>query len=255
MKILYTKIKTLLTLAIGFFAAVGILSLTQGHSVQAEAADVSLTAQVAALKAQVAALQAKTAPLSVSKTDLTITGVNVHIVSGSGSTSDHLMNDAGVPEPGHSLTGLGNLILGYNETGGNKYVRTGSHNLILGGHNSYSSFGGLVVGMFNTISGPYATISGGTNSTASGEHSSVTGGIDNTASGPFTWVGSGDGNTASEGYASVCGGTDNTASGENSVVSGGQKNIASGKHAVVSGGSHLIQKAEDGWTGGKYQSP
>ena len=240
MNTLYTKIRTLLTLAVGFFAAIGILSLTQGHSVSAETPNNSLAAQVATLKAQVAALQAKTAPLSVSKTDLTITGVNVHIVSGSGSTSDNTMNGAGVPEPGYALTGLGNLIVGYDETGGNKYTRTGSHNLVLGDHNSYSSFGGVVVGVFNTISGPYATISGGTNNTASGKQSSISGGMDNTASGPYAWVGDGIGNEASGRFASVCGGTSNTASGVSSVVSGG---------------SHLTQKAEDGWTGGKYYSP
>lgn len=72
-------------------------------------------------------------------------GVNVHIRSGADTT-----NEDG------TLTGLGNLIIGYNEVppgfGGE---RAGSHNLVVGPDHRYSSFGGLVAGHRNTISDPY----------------------------------------------------------------------------------------------------
>jgi hypothetical protein len=58
------------------------------------------------------------------------TGANLHIRSGSGTTNDS-----------SGLTGLGNLIIGYNEpapTG----ARTGSHNLVGGSMNAFSTSGG-----------------------------------------------------------------------------------------------------------------
>jgi hypothetical protein len=53
-------------------------------------------------------------------------GVNLQVINGSGSES--------------TLTGTGNLILGYDEAPG---TQTGSHNLLLGGTgDSYTSYGG-----------------------------------------------------------------------------------------------------------------
>ena len=66
-----------------------------------------------------------------------IEGANVHVRSGSRRTSD----GCSTSEPDHPnceiLTGLGNLIVGYNKalppTGGNpRNIRTGSHNLVVG---------------------------------------------------------------------------------------------------------------------------
>jgi hypothetical protein len=74
-------------------------------------------------------------------------GANIHIVSGSGST-----NDDGNP------TGLGNLIIGYDETGPHALDpgdRGGSHNLIIGTFHKFTTlaFGGLIAGSSNVISG------------------------------------------------------------------------------------------------------
>jgi hypothetical protein len=95
---------------------------------------------------------------------IVIRGVNVHVLSGSGATVDN--------------TGLGNLIVGYNEstTGA---TRGGSHNLVGGTMNSFSSSGGLVFGTYNRISGQYSSILGGAQSTASGMYSTVYGGQQN----------------------------------------------------------------------------
>jgi hypothetical protein len=107
-------------------------------------------------------------------------GVNVQIVNGTGSTDG-------------PVNGTGNLIVGYNELrgGGEISIRTGSHNLIVGGLNDYSSFGGFVAGAFNTISGQFASVSGGLGNTASGDFASVSGGADRSASGARDWVGGG----------------------------------------------------------------
>ena len=125
-----------------------------------------------------------------------IEGANVHVRSGSGSTGDgcHPRN------PDHpnceSLTGLGNLIVGYNDQapvrrGGLRETRTGSHNLIIGEFHSYSSFGGFVAGMINSVSGNNASVSGGSGNHASGSYSSISGGHLNVASGTAASVSGG----------------------------------------------------------------
>jgi hypothetical protein len=121
------------------------------------------------------------------------TGANVHIVDGSGATDDN----------GGALSGLGNLIVGYDEGAS---PATGSHNIVCGWDNSFSGDGGLVVGTMNSISGAFATVSGGFGNIASNYGASVSGGSGNTASG---WG------------ASVSGGAENTAGGSYTSVSGG----------------------------------
>jgi len=93
-------------------------------------------------------------------------GVNVHLRSGSGSTDD-----------GVRLTGLGNLVVGYNEEPNDldPGERDGSHNLIIGREHRFLSFGGLVAGHGNTVSGREATITGGNHNVASGPQSSISG--------------------------------------------------------------------------------
>lgn len=89
-------------------------------------------------------------------------GVNVHVQSGADTTAD-------------TTSGLGNLIIGYNEAAPAQ-VRTGSHNLVGGSQNGFSSYGGLVFGVGNKITGTYASVVGGENNTASGISSTVLGG-------------------------------------------------------------------------------
>lgn len=152
-------------------------------------------------------------------------GVNLHIESGSGSTDD-------------GGTGLGNLVVGYNEAppGLGAGERGGSHNLIVGPEHRYASTGGFVAGFRNTISGLSASVSGGVVNTASGVLSSVSGGNGNTASGLDASVSGGKDNTASGDISSVSGGEGNTASGFASSVSGGAANMASFEWCSVSGG-------------------
>jgi len=111
-------------------------------------------------------------------------GINVQVVNGQGETD--------------TTNGLGNLIVGYNELGNlNGDDRTGSHNLVTGIQNSFSSYGGLVAGRSNTVSGQWSSVSGGFNNTASDSYSSVSGGRQNTASGNYSSVSGGLSRSAS----------------------------------------------------------
>jgi hypothetical protein len=125
--------------------------------------------------------------------NIIFSGANIHIVSGSGSTDDGMLNN-----PSATLRGLGNLIIGYNEDPGKRPGgpeapppilgpgdRSGSHNLVIGRWNRFTkaAFGGLVAGEANIISNEGAGVSGGFGNTASGFDASVVGGVVNTASG------------------------------------------------------------------------
>ena len=174
-------------------------------------------------------------------TTIRIEGANLQIVNGTDAT-------------GGAVNGLGNLIVGYNELGNlDGDDRTGSHNIVTGQKNSFPSYGGLVAGASNTVSGrwssvssgyrntasgEWSSVSGGTYNTASGYASSASGGFTNTASGELTSVSGGHANTASDQYASVSGGHSNNASGYWSSVSGGYSNTASGLHSSVSSGRY-----------------
>jgi len=156
--------------------------------------------------------------------DIYFKGMNVHIVNGSGSTDG-------------TVDGLGNLIVGYNETRDDGTdVRSGSHNIVTGSRNNYASYGGFVAGSYNEISGTHASVSGGNHNTASGASASVSGGSGNTADGLFASVSGGFGNAASGVSAGVSGGYYNTAWGDYTGVAGGKSNYAIGIYSSVTGG-------------------
>ena len=115
------------------------------------------TAEVTALKNRLVAVESLLQHFTRNGNDISITGANLWIKSGSGAT-----------DGGGTVNGLGNLIVGYNEARGAGDDRTGSHNLIIGSQNNYASFGGLVAGYLNTVSGTYSSVSGGNGNTASG---------------------------------------------------------------------------------------
>ena len=55
-------------------------------------------------------------------------------------------------------------------------TRTGSNNLVVGDEHEFTSYGGLVAGLANTITGTNASVPGGAFNTASGHASSISGG-------------------------------------------------------------------------------
>ena len=110
------------------------------------------------LSAELSATQAELAELltylsvDTAANSVTFTGANVFVRSGSGATDG-------------AVNGLGNLIVGYGEDApyfssvAAPAVRTGSHNLVVGGGASYSSFGGFVGGLLNRVTGEFGSVS------------------------------------------------------------------------------------------------
>ncbi len=183
--------------------------------------------------------------LGTAKT-IRFTGVNVQVVNGLWATNG-FPQQPNSANPVQTVTnGVGNLIVGYQELRGARDDRTGSHNIVVATQHNYSSFGGLVVGHRNTISGVYSSVSGGFRNTASGDVSTVSGGDVNTASGGHSSVSGGGSNRAIGLGSSVSGGSDNTARGGHSSVSGGSFNTASGDFSTVSGGLSVTVQDEAG---------
>jgi hypothetical protein len=126
-----------------------------------------------ALARRLAALEYKLQYIDGGPKEVVITGANLRIVNGLGSTD--CIDSQGEPIP-DCPNGLGNLIVGYNESReifDLPDVRTGSHNVVVGRQNNFSRFGELVVGEVNEISGDFASVSVGAFNTASGFGSSV----------------------------------------------------------------------------------
>jgi FtsZ-binding cell division protein ZapB len=200
--------------------------------------------------------------------NIVFSGANIHIVSGSGATNETA-----------SPTGLGNLIIGYDEdpsTAGEGGApdagippiiplpplapgdRGGSHNLVIGRWNRFpSAFGGFVAGEANTIVGQGPSVSGGAANTADSFGASVSGGRFNTAGSPYSSVSGGQSNIAAFfggghfGFgASVSGGTGNHANGTNASVCGGENNTAFDNSSTVSGGSGNIAGSQVNFFGG-----
>jgi hypothetical protein len=247
--------------------------------------------RVAELEAWRADLETLLASVSLAHDGTTVrfSGVNVQIVSGSGSTS--------FPANGN---GLGNLIVGYNELRGERseceeealspscdyedeegvgtrcdtdwnYAnnlpdwRWGSHNIIVGEGNNYGSVGGLVVGQSHTVRDRYSVVVGGYCSFAENQYTSIFGGYENRALGRFSHVGGGHRNVAQGRLSSVIGGTHNLASGaasfsgggeytyaqgDSSVVVGGYGNQANGIASSVTGGRNRIAPGDHDWVAG-----
>jgi hypothetical protein len=154
----------------GGMLLLGLCSWMLSAGTSADAQSGSLADRMNAFQETLTALQTKLAHLtSVTTpdglTEVVITGANLRIVNGLGSTDNP--------------NGLGNLIVGYNEPHNNPDspdVRTGSHNVVVGQGHNFSRFGGVVVGQFNEISGDWSAVSGGLKNTASGSNSAVSGG-------------------------------------------------------------------------------
>ena len=149
--------------------------------------------------------------------NIVFSGANVHIVDGTGSTNDW----------GSTLTGLGNLVVGYDEDATDT---SGSHNIVCGFANDFNNYGGLVAGYDNSVGGACAIV-GDQSNAALGDYSSVTGGYGNAASGACS---------------SVTGGGYNAADGAWSSVSGG---------GGASAGTGVTEANDLGWAAGIYHTP
>ena len=152
-----------------------------------------------------------------------ITGANLHILSGAGSTNT--TNNG-------AARGLGNLIIGYNEivpgTTLPPMARTGTHNLVVGRFNQFTddTSGNIIGGEQNiAVGNGYANVLGGQLNQATG-------------AGDFVF---GQGNTANGQDSSILGGFQNQANDAQSVVCGGRYNQSWGIENVVVGGSGNVE--------------
>lgn|GEM_PF-889708 len=176
----------------------------------------------AALEDRAAALEDRTQYIEVSDGEMYIANTNLHVVNGLGTTD--------------TANGKGNLIVGYNEPRAEGNDRSGSHTVVVGMWQNYSSYGGLIGGEYNALQAPFASVVGGATNTASAECATVCGGERNVANGLGASVAGGQNNVASGLGAAVTGGVNNTASGWVACIAGGYGNTASGGGSAVSGG-------------------
>jgi len=179
----------------------------------------------ATVASQAAYIEALESYLSVDTAthDVVFSGANVHIQSGSGATNG-------------TVNGLGNLVLGYNESEGGE-DRSGSHNLVLGYWNGYSDYSGIVGGFRNDSIAPMASVIGGSQNIASGNTAVVISGFQNTAYGLRAAIVAGWDNTAPGDHAAVVSGYQNNAGGNRSAVLAGEANSAEGEYSAVTGGN------------------
>lgn len=137
-----------------------------------------------------------------------LTGINLQIVNGEGNTQ--------------STNCKGNLILGYNEPGSEVAVdRSGSHNLIIGMRHNYSSFGAIVGGVGNNVTGEYGVILNGSECYISADHVTMCGGFDHKGNGS---------------HSTLIGGFDNGGAGHRALFLDGTNNRAEHSQTIFIGG-------------------
>lgn len=93
------------------------------------------------LAQRVAALEDLLKHVSRKGNEVFLTGANLHIVNGLGSTD---CTDAEGNPIADCPNGLGNVIVGYNEPRASVFgenIRTGSHNVVVGPEHNFSRFG------------------------------------------------------------------------------------------------------------------
>ena len=208
-----------------------------------EDAFLMMMTQIIELQGQVDALEAAFIPGladHVSVVDgetILISGANLQVVNGQGSTS--------------SVNALGNLIVGYNESDSLTTERGGSHNLVMGRWNQYGSYGGIAHGLRNSVLDNESAVLAGSNNVVSGVRSVVLGGDENTASGNKVVAIGGVGNEAKGSVTVAMGGRSNVAMGGVSVLVGGGYNTTNGVKSVLVGGESN-QTSPDELGNGQY---
>jgi hypothetical protein len=186
-----------------------------------------------------------------SKPTILFSKANIQVVNGEGKTATD--------------NGEGNIVIGYNETPG---TETGSHNLVLGGTQDYTSYADILGGTNNTATAPFVTLFGEHNSATLPGKGALVAGHYNAVAQEFGSITGGCGNgvvTAPDGAgaceegeqgSSVTGGRGNWASGgKDDEISGGQKNRARAEYTAILGGYENETTGKEstvsGGTGGK----
>jgi hypothetical protein len=181
--------------------------------------------------------KASVAPPTEGTGNLVVAGGNVHVVNGAGATATN--------------NGRGNVIVGYSAeptSADGNWVdstpvadrRSGSHNLILGDANGWTSYGALIAG-YGTLSGePYCGALGGTGNSCVGTFGAVVAGTANQVRNQSAATLGGRELDAAGLSAVTAGGWGNVSSGDYGIAGGGDGNTAGATLSVVFGGSHLL---------------
>lgn len=187
-----------------------------------------------------------------------VSGVNLQIVSGLGTSSGNPANPLSTSTV--TSNGLGNLLIGYDEhhpTAAPDSVKTGSHNLVVGGGHTYSSVGGMVQGFASRSTGVGSVALGWYAEAGPFINSQVLGGSQNRAAGVNTTVIGGSLNQATGSHGgTILGGIGNLTvgiapgTGVHPTVVGGENNEARGRCAVVSGGLMRSTAGDHDWRAG-----
>jgi hypothetical protein len=130
--------------------------------------------------------------------DLVFSGLNLQLVNGSGETI--------------TSNGLGNLVLGYNETIPSGITRSGSHNVVVGPEHGYSGNAGIVQGKSNVIGLDFSAVLSSEFSQATKSLSVIVGASNSSASGRNSSVFGGHGNVANKDETTIVGGRNVTTS-------------------------------------------
>jgi len=194
------------------------------------------TDQCAQLETRLAAVEALLAHVTIVGNNLMLTGMNFQVVSGEGATDG-------------DINGTGNVIIGYDESNGND-KKTGSHNLVIGRDHSYPTYGGIVAGEDNEITGNTASVLGGTGNSTDGNGAVVVGGQNNQADGETSVVLAGENNRTLGRSCSISAGTHNVCNGGASAVSGGNLNLCTGTAAAIGGGGQRTLGSPGAWLAG-----
>lgn len=207
---------------------------TQVSSVQSSTS--TFGADIAAVQARATALETKTMNMTADADNVYFTGVNLHVRNGTGTTTG-------------AVNGKGNLIVGYDAARSTDSDKSGSHNLVLGDRNNYTSYGGLVGGDDNTISASYAMVLAADGATASGSRSVVVTGYQGEATNTTAVVIGGYSNKATAFRSVTVGGWENSADGSYSSILGGSDNKTTASESSIGGGSGIATTTSDRWSG------
>ncbi|MEM1008243.1 MAG: hypothetical protein AAGJ35_04505, partial [Myxococcota bacterium] len=159
--------------------------------------------------------------MNVSDHKVEIKNANLHVVNGTGNTTAN--------------NRFGNVLIGYNR---NAASTTGSHNLLIGDQNSYSSYGGLALGSSNRLIGPYSMAVGNRNTASI---YAIATGANNAAIVPYATSIGGSNNTSNVTYGSIFGGYENRVEfNPHATVVGGRRNFARGRYSAIVGGFNNI---------------
>lgn len=194
--------------------------------------------QLSELEARVAALEALLEGVirqnNAEGPALVFEGMNVQIRNGSGET-EH-------------ANGLGNLILGYNES---PVVfnngRTGSHNLVIGEGHQYCGVASVFIGEDHLeLEGSEGNLYTGSSHLGTGKYNCACGGSENVLNGKWNAVEGGAYNTSYGEWCGVTGGMSNACWGAGWVF-GGLNNAAFGAFNIQVGG--YLNTVQNGFLG------